>query len=69
MPHFLLCILSSFRESWRSAVAAAHDLILVGIDGKCQFVVDITDFKTLSGILSVISLNVLNATVPLQQDS
>ena len=65
----MLSILSSFGECRRSAVAAAHDLILVEIDGKCQFVVDIIDFKPLSEMLSVISLNVLNATVPLQQDS
>ena len=29
-----------FSGCWRSAAAAAHDLILSEVDGKCQFVVD-----------------------------
>ena len=37
---FLLSTLNSFRELWRSAAAAAHDLILVEVGGKRQFVVD-----------------------------
>ena len=31
---------SPFRGCWKSATAAAYDLILVEADGKCQFVVD-----------------------------
>ena len=31
---------SPFRGCWKSATAAAHDLILVEANGKCQFVVD-----------------------------
>ena len=31
---FLLSSLNSFRGCWRSAAAAAHDLILVEVDGK-----------------------------------
>ena len=39
---FLLSTLNSFQGCWKSAAAAAHDLILVEVDGKCQFVVDTT---------------------------
>ena len=37
---FLLSSLGSFKGCWRSAAAAVHDLILVEVDGKCQFAVD-----------------------------
>ena len=43
---FLVPTLNSFRECWKSAVAAASDLILIEVDDKCQCVVDrsIRDF-------------------------
>ena len=31
----------SFRGCWKSTAAAAHDLILVEVDGKCQYIVNI----------------------------
>ena len=37
---FLLFTLESFRECWRSPAAAALDLILAEVNGKCQFAVD-----------------------------
>ena len=38
-----------FRGWWRSATAAAPDLILIKVDGKCQFVVDSTNFQGFPG--------------------
>ena len=40
MPHFCSPPRSPFRGCSKSANAAAHDLILVEIDGKCRFVAD-----------------------------
>ena len=40
VPHFCSPPISPFRGCWKSANVAAHDLILVEIDGKCQFVAD-----------------------------
>ena len=37
---FLISILNSLRGYWRSTAAVAHNLILVEIDGKHQFVGD-----------------------------
>ena len=37
---FLLSTLNSFQGYWKSAAIPAYDLILVEVDGKCQFVVD-----------------------------
>lgn len=31
---------NSFRGNWRSAATAGHNLILIEVDGKCQFVGD-----------------------------
>ena len=38
VPHSLFPPWNPFRGCWRSAVAAAHNLIFVDVDGKCQFV-------------------------------
>ena len=43
---FLLSILNSFRECWRSAAAAAHELILVEIEGKQPQQVPIYGWQT-----------------------
>ena len=40
VPHFCSSPRSPFRGCLKSANAAAHDLILVEIDGKCWFVAD-----------------------------
>ena len=40
VPHSLFPQWNPFRGCWRSAVAAAHDLIFVDVDGKCHFVGD-----------------------------
>ena len=39
VPHFCFPPWTPFKCCWRSAAAAAHDLILVEGDGKCPFVV------------------------------
>ena len=39
MPHSWSQPWTPFRGCWKSAAAAAHDLILVEVDSKCQFVV------------------------------
>jgi len=39
VPHFCFPPWTPFKYCWRSAAAAAHDLILVEGDGKCPFVV------------------------------
>ena len=45
---FLIFTLKSFHGYWRSAAAAAHDLILVEVNYKCQFVVVIIHANILS---------------------
>ena len=42
---FLLSTLNSFQGYWKSTVVPAYDLILVGVDGKCQFVVDMVNLS------------------------
>ena len=39
-PYFWSLPWIPFMECWRLAAAAAYELILVEVDGKCQFVVD-----------------------------
>ena len=41
-PHFSSPPWALFRGGWRSAAAIAPDLVLVEVDGKCQFVAGIT---------------------------
>ena len=41
-PHFCSPPWAPFRGWWKSAAAAARDLILVEVDGKCQFAADTT---------------------------
>ena len=38
--HAIKYVLNFFQWVLRSAAAAAHDLILSEVDGKCQFAVD-----------------------------
>ena len=40
-PHFFSAPWTPFRGYWKSAATAARYWILVEVDGKCQFVVDI----------------------------
>ena len=40
VPHFCSPPWTPFRGCWRSAATVAHDLILVEVDGKRQFVAD-----------------------------
>ena len=42
---FLLSTPNSFQGYWKSTVVPAYDLILVGVDGKCQFVVDMVNLS------------------------
>ena len=44
MPLFCSPTPSPFRGCWKSTTATAHDLISVGEDGKCQFVIDINNY-------------------------
>ena len=40
VPHFCSPPWTPFRGCWESVAAAARDLIIVDVDGKCQFVAD-----------------------------
>ena len=40
VPHFCSPLWNTFSRCWKSSATAAHDLILVAVDGKCQFVAD-----------------------------
>ena len=42
---FLLSTWTPFRGCWKSAAAAAHDLILVEVDGKCQWQMPIRSWQ------------------------
>ena len=42
---FLLSTLNSLQGYWKSAVIPAYDLILVEVDGKCQFVFDMINIS------------------------
>ena len=44
---FLLLPCTSFREWWRSATAAAHNVILVEVDGKCPWEMPICNWHCL----------------------
>ena len=37
IPHFWSVPWTPFRGYWRSSATTAHDLILVEVDGRCQF--------------------------------
>ena len=43
---FLISTLNSFQGCWKSAAAAAHDLILVEVDAKCQWQVPIRSWQS-----------------------
>ena len=40
VPHFSSPPQSPFKRFWRSAVAVAHNLILIEVNSRCQFVGD-----------------------------
>ena len=43
VPHFSSPPWTPLRGCWKSAAEAAHDLLLVEVDGKCQWWVPIVD--------------------------
>ena len=45
VPHFWSPFWAPFRGCWRSATAAAHNLILVEVDGKCSWQVPISSWQ------------------------
>ena len=51
-PHSCSPPRTPFRGCWKSAAAAAHDLSLVEVDGKCQFVVDRGRKAALRGLVA-----------------